>query len=259
MMGDRKDRVAVVTGAANGIGKACARRLAAEGLVVAALDRERADGCVDGIVAAGGRALAYTCDITRPAAVKATIAAVAADLGGCDVLVNNAGRYDLTPHDSVTFETWRAIMALNVDGMFLVTQEAIPHMKARGWGRIINLVSNSFLIGPAGLSGYVASKAANLGYIRALASELGPLGITVNAVGPGPTVTKGTSAMFHDAEGRFDQAHFDSFWAEMIKGQAIPSIGIPEHAAAAVAFFASDDAAFITGQSLIVDGGAVRQ
>lgn len=258
-MSERAGRIAVVTGAAKGIGKACALRLAAEGLIIAAVDREEVAECVSEIAAAGGKARAYACDVTQPAEVTRTMERIVADLGGCDVLVNNAGRYDLTPHDSVSFETWRGIMALNVDGMFLFTQAAIPHMKSKGWGRIINLVSNSFLIGPAGLSGYVASKAANLGYVRALASELGQFGITVNAVGPGPTVTPGTSQMFYDAQGVFNQDQFDAFWAEMIKGQAIPKIGTPEHAAAAVAFFASDDASFITGQSLIVDGGAVRQ
>lgn len=258
-MSERAGRVAVITGATKGIGRACALRLAADGYCVAAVDREDPAPIVAEIVAEGGAAKAYICDITQPEQVTAIIGRVATDLGGCDVLVNNAGRYDLTPHDSVTFETWRAIMSLNVDGMFLVTQAVIPYMKAKGWGRIINLVSNSMLIGPAGLSGYVASKAANVGYVRALASELGQFGITVNGVGPGPTVTPGTSQMFYDAQGTFDQTQFDAFWAEMIKPQAVPRIGTPEHAAAAVAFFASDDAAFITGQSLIVDGGTVRQ
>lgn len=252
-------RIALVTGAANGIGRACALRLAAEGHVVAAIDREPPDASLAEIAAAGGQAHGYVCDLTQPDAITAVVTQIAADLGGIDILVNNAGRYDLTPHDSVTFEIWRAIMALNVDGMFLVTQAVIPHMKKKGWGRIINLVSNSVLIGPSGLSGYVASKAANLGYVRALASELGAFGITVNGVGPGPTVTPGTSQMFYDEAGNFNQASFDGFWAEMIKPQAIPRIATPEHAAAAVAFFASDDAEFITGQSLIVDGGTVRQ
>lgn len=252
-------RIALVTGAANGIGRACALRLAREGHAVALVDRDAPDASLAEIAEAGGQGRGYVCDLTQPDAIAATVAKVVADLGGVDILVNNAGRYDLTPHDTVTFETWRAIMSLNLDGMFLITQAVIPHMKAGGWGRIINLVSNSVLIGPSGLSGYVASKAANLGYVRALASELGAFGITVNGVGPGPTVTPGTSQMFYDEAGNFDQALFDGFWAEMIKPQAIPRIATPEHAAAAVAFFASDDAEFITGQSLIVDGGTVRQ
>lgn len=252
-------RIALVTGAANGIGRACALRLARTGHAVALVDRDAPDASLAEIAEAGGQARGYVCDLTQPDAIAATVAKVVADLGGVDILVNNAGRYDLTPHDTVTFETWRAIMSLNLDGMFLITQAVIPHMKAGGWGRIINLVSNSVLIGPPGLSGYVASKAANLGYVRALASELGAFGITVNGVGPGPTVTRGTSEMFYDEAGNFDQALFDGFWAEMIKPQAIPRIATPEHAAAAVAFFASDDAEFITGQSLIVDGGTVRQ
>ena len=257
-MNECAGRVAVVTGAAKGIGKACALRLASDGFAVAAVDRDSPQDCAEEIVAHGGTGRAYLCDLTRPDEISTTISRIVADLGGCDVLVNNAGRYDLTPHETATLETWRAIMSLNVDGMFLITQAAIPHMRAKGWGRIINLVSNSFFSGPPGLSGYVASKGANMGYIRALASELGPLGITVNGVGPGPTVTPGTSRMFYDEAGHFDQAHFDDFWAEMIKGQAIPKVATPEHAAAAISFFASDDAAFITGQVLIVDGGSVR-
>lgn len=257
-MNERTGRVAVVTGAAKGIGKACALRLAKDGHTIVAIDREEPTECVEEIIAAGGKAQAYVADLTQGDQIADTFAKIATEHGGCDILINNAGRYDFTPHDVITFETWRAMMSLNVDGMFLVTQSAIPQMKAKGWGRIVNLMSNSFFSGPAGLSAYVATKGANLGYVRALASEMGPLGITVNCVAPGPTVTHGTSQMFYDADGNFDQSQFDGFWAEMIKGQAIPEIATPDHAAAVVSFFVSDDARFVTGQTLVVDGGEIK-
>lgn len=255
---DNARRIAIVTGAAQGIGRACAERLARDGFAVAAVDRQSPDECVAAITGAGGTARGYRCDMTQPAAIAATFSAIAAELGNAWVLVNNAGRYDFTPHDSSTFEDWRKIMDLNLDGMYLATQQAIPQMKALGGGRIINLISNSIFFGVPGLSAYIASKAGSMGFVRAMATELGAFGITVNAVAPGPTITPGTSAAFHDAEGNFDQAGFDAMWEHMVSMQALPMRGLPEYAAAAVAFFASDDAQFITGQSFVVDGGNAK-
>jgi pyridoxal 4-dehydrogenase len=242
-------RTAVITGAAGGLGAAFARALAAEGHRIAIVDIKPGEAVAAGIVAAGGEARAYHADITDPAAVAAAVAAVEADFGAIDVLVNNAGIYTFTPHETVTFELWRKLMALNTDGMFLMTGAVIPGMKARGWGRIINIASNSCFIPPPGLSAYVASKSAVLGYMRSLAGELGRHGITVNAVAPGPTVTEQLMADFPD------QAAFEQFMAQFVETQAVKRLGQPADCAPAVCFFAGEAAGFITGQTLVVDGG----
>ena len=219
---------------------------------IAAVDLRSSAAVVSAIAAQGGDARDYICDITDPVAVEALVRRIDVEMGGIDVLVNNAGIYDFTPHETVTFETWRRIMSLNVDGMFLVTQAAIPGMKARKWGRIINIASNSCFIPPPGLTAYVASKTASMGYVRALAGELGQYGITVNAVAPGPTVTETMRAAF------LEDASFDSFMQGFLTNQAIKLVSLPEFSAPAVAFFASDGAAFVTGQTLVVDGGDAK-
>lgn len=245
-------RTAMITGAAGGLGAAYARRLAQDGFRVAIVDLKPADEIVTDIVALGGEARTYSCDIADPAQIAHLVASVSTDLGGVDVLVNNAGVYDFTPHETITFEQWRRIMSINLDGMFLLTQAVIPGMKAREWGRIINVASNSCFLPPAGLSAYVASKSASMGYMRSLANELGVFGITVNAVAPGPTVTGGTRSSFPD------DASFMEFMQRFLTNQAIKKISLPEFSAPAVSFFASDDASFITGQTLVVDGGDAK-
>jgi len=245
-------KTAVVTGGATGLGEAYARRLAEDGFRIAIVDVSAADEVVDGIAAAGGEARAYRCDLRDPAQIEETMAAIEADFGGCDVLVNNAGVYDFTPHETVDFALWRRMMSLNVDGMFLMTQAAIPRMKARGWGRIINIASNSCFIPPGGLTAYVASKSASIGYVRSLAGELGQYGITVNAVAPGPTVTGTTRGAFPDEES------FAGFMQSFVKDQAIKEVSYPEHSAPVVSFFASEGARFVTGQTLVVDGGNAK-
>ena len=252
-------RTAIVTGGAGGLGAAYARRLAADGFRVAIVDIKPADDAVEAIAQAGGDARFYVCDITVPAEVDRLLHRIETELGGADVLVNNAGRYEFTPTEAVTFELWRKIMALNVDGMFLMTQGVIPGMRRKGWGRIINVASNSAFIPPPGLSAYVASKSASIGYIRSLAGELGKDGITVNAVAPGPTVTETTRAAFNDeksADG--GQAAFDVFMNGFVETQAIKRVSIPDYSAPVVSFFASEDAAFVTGQTLVVDGGDAK-
>ena len=252
------DRVAVVTGSAGGIGAACAERLAQDGLVVAIVDIKAGKTTVERIAAIGGKARAYTCDVTNADQVAALTADVMRDFGGCDVLVNNAGRYEFTPTASVTFETWRKIMSLNLDGMFLTTQAFVPGMRRKRWGRIINIASNSCFSPPPGLTAYVASKSASIGYVRSLAGELGAEGITVNAVAPGPIVTEQLRASFYAGAPTEDPGAFDVFMATLVQQQAIPRAGVPNDVAKVVSFFASDASEFVTGQTLVIDGGLAK-
>jgi len=254
MTGNDKGRTAVVTGAAGGLGAAYAKRLAADGFKVAIVDIKRADNVVAEIEQAGGIARAYACDITDEDAVEKMAAAVAEEVGPCGVLVNNAGVYDFSPHEAMKMALWRKMMVLNVDAMVIVTQAFIPQMKAQGWGRIINIASNSCFIPPPGLTAYVASKSASIGYVKSLAGELGQYGITVNAVAPGPTVTETLRSGF-DALG--DEV-FEASMQGFVESQAVKAVGVPEFSAPAISFFASDDAAFISGQTLVVDGGAAK-
>ncbi len=245
-------RLTLVTGAAHGLGAAYAKRLAADGYRIAAVDILDAHDTVQAITQAGGEAQAFICDVAQPAAIDALFEQLAADMGTVDVLVNNAGIYTFTPHEQMTFETWRRIMSINLDGMLLLTQAALPGMKEKGWGRIINVASNSCFLAPPGLSAYVASKCASIGYVQSLSGEVGQYGITVNAVAPGPTVTKGTRADFPDEES------FMQFMAGFLEQQAIKKISLPEYSASVVSFFASDEAHFVTGQVLVVDGGFAK-
>lgn len=242
-------RTAIVTGASGGLGAAYAEGLAADGIQIAIVDIKPADAVVEAVEKAGGTARAYLCDITDPDAVNGTVKRIAAELGGIDVLVNNAGIYDFTPHETVDFALWRRMMALNVDGMFLMTQAVIPAMKEKGWGRIICVASNSCFLPPPGLSAYVATKSAVLGYVKSLSGELGQYGITVNAVAPGPTVTDQLKSGFPNDEA------FYGFMEGFVKEQAVKKVALPEYSTPVVSFLAGDGAAFVTGQTIVVDGG----
>lgn len=254
MNGNGKGRVAVVTGAAGGLGAAYATRLAADGFKVAIVDINPADAVVADIDRAGGIARGYVCDITDEAAVAEFARKVEADLGPCGVLVNNAGVYTFSPHEVMNMDLWRKMMLLNVDAMVIVTQAFIPQMKEQGWGRIINIASNSCFVPPPGLTAYVASKSASMGYVKSLSGELGQYGITVNAVAPGPTVTQTLRAGF----GEMGDDVFEATMQGFVETQAVKKVGIPEFSAPAVSFFASDDAGFISGQTLVVDGGVAK-
>ena len=245
-------RIAMVTGAANGLGAAYAKRLAADGFRIAVVDILPADETAQAIIAAGGEARSYLCDVAQAGQIDAMFGKVADEMGTVDALVNNAGIYTFTPHEQMNFETWRRIMSINLDGMLLLTQAALPAMKEKGWGRIINIASNSCFLAPPGLSAYVASKCASIGYVQSLSGEVGQYGVTVNAVAPGPTVTKGTRADFPD------EASFMQFMEGFLKDQAIKKISLPEYSASVVSFFASDEAHFVTGQVLVVDGGFAK-
>jgi NAD(P)-dependent dehydrogenase (short-subunit alcohol dehydrogenase family) len=249
-----RDKVAVITGAASGIGQAFARRLAEDGAHIVIADVASAEGTVALVRQAGREALACACDVASPDAVAALAAEVERRFGRCDILVNCAGVFPNQPFEQISFADWRRVLAINLDGLFLVTAALVPGMKARGWGRIVNMASSTLGTVVTGFTHYVASKGGIVGFTRALATELGPHGITVNAISPALTRTPG-------ALSRAPRAGFSSMEEELAAVaamQAIKRTELPDDLVGALSFLTSDDAAFITGQTVNVDGGRVR-
>jgi len=248
------DKVAVVTGAAQGIGAATARRLAGEGAAVAVVDlsEERSQAVADELVKAGGRAIGIGCDVTDAAAVEAMVARVVEELGGLHILVNNAG----ITRDNLLFkmppDEWTSVLTTNLTSMYLCCRAAQQHMVAAKYGRIVNLSSVSAL-GNRGQVNYAAAKAGVQGLTSTLAIELGQFNITVNAVGPGYVATAMTAATARRV-GAEPEQH------QQFVAQSIPlrRVAQPEEVASVIAFLASDDASYVSGQTLYVNGGGVR-
>ena len=249
-----KDKVAVITGAANGLGQAFARRLAEDGVHIAIADIATGDQTVKMVEQAGRQALACHCDVTSQASVAAMAAEVKKKFGRCDIVVNCAGIFPQRAFDDMTFEDWRKILSTNLDSVFLVTSAFVPGMKQRGWGRVVSMSSSTVGSVVTGFVHYVTSKAGIIGFTRALASELGPHGITVNAIAPGLTKTPGAMAR----KPRAGIASMDEEFMQVAQMQAIKRPEVPDDLVGTVSYLTSDDAAFITGQTLNVDGGRVR-
>jgi len=239
-MGKLDGRVAIVTGGAQGIGKAIVDKLAEEGATVVVAD-VNGDGAQQAAPESG---FGMRVDVSQEAEVNRMVDETMSRFGKLDVLVNNAAIVPFTAWDDVSFEEWRRIMSVNLDGMFLATNAAEAPMRDAGYGRIVNVASNVVLAGTPNLAHYVASKGGIVAFTRAHAREVGKYGITVNAIAPGLTETEGVLASRH-AEA------FDF----VVMLQCIPRRGVAADIAPAAAFLASEEAAWVTGQLLVVDGG----
>ena len=246
-----KNKTVVVTGGGGGIGGATCQRMAQEGAKVAVFDMnlEAAQKVADAITAAGGHAAAYKCDITDRAAVDAAVAATEAQLGPIDVLVNNAGWDVFKPFTKTTPDQWERLIAINLTGALHMHHAVLPGMAARKSGRIVNISSDAARVGSSGEAVYAACKGGLVAFSKTIAREHARHGITVNVVCPGPTDT----ALFADyKEGAGNPEKLMEAFTRAIP---LGRIGQPQDLPGAIVFFASDDAAFITGQVLSVSGG----
>jgi len=244
-------RVILVTGASRGIGKACALGLARRGFDVVVNDIERQRAMLDEtkreIEALGRKSVAFIADVSSKAEVQAMVAGAIEAFGQVDALLNNAGILIPGLVETLDEAVWERVMDVNAKGTFLVTQALLPHMRARGYGRIVNIASIGGKHGAPEQAHYSASKAAIMGFTRVLAQEVGKFGITANCVCPGIIYTDMGRTNLDDP----------AVQAQWVKITALGRVGQPEDVVGAVCFFASDDAAFITGQTLNVCGGIV--
>ncbi|SEB24751.1 SDR family NAD(P)-dependent oxidoreductase [Variovorax sp. YR216] len=241
-----KDRVAIVTGSARGIGAETARMLAQEGMavVITDLDRDAAQETVQGIVAQGGRAIATACDVRSEAQVRAMVEAGREAFGRIDVLVNNAGLVKDRTLLKMDEADWDLVLDVTLKGAFHCCRAAIPHMQERKWGRIVNITSRA-LFGNPGQANYSSAKAGLVGFTRALSFEQAKNGITVNAIAPGYIETEYIKSL----------PNYDTIKANVMAKNQVTFPGQTSDIAGAVAFMASEHARYITGTTLFVTGG----
>ncbi|HYP62260.1 MAG TPA: SDR family NAD(P)-dependent oxidoreductase [Acidocella sp.] len=244
-------RVALVTGAAAGIGKACAVRLAREGKAVGVLDLNL-EGCqavVDEITAAGGKAIALQASIVDRAQMSAAVDKLRAAFGPVTIIVNNAGISNFIPFEELTDSDWDRMFEVNTKGTFVVTQICLPDMKAAKWGRVINISSSSAQTGSIEQVHYSASKGAVVSMTRSLAQALGPYGITVNNIPPG--------AVMQTIMSEANKHRFQIPMEQLVKIIPVGRTGVPDDIANACAWLASEDSSYVSGQTIGVNGGRV--
>jgi NAD(P)-dependent dehydrogenase (short-subunit alcohol dehydrogenase family) len=249
-MGRLSGKVAIVTGAAQSIGVAYAKGLAAAGAKVSIADLETADGVVRQIREAGGEAMSQICDVSDPKAVAKLIRSTDEAFGGVHILVNNAALAARLVHktiDELSSEEWDRVFAVNVRGTFECVKAALPVMRRQGYGKVINISSGTVFKGTTYMLHYVATKGAIIAMTRSMANELGKDGIRVNAIAPGLTSTDYMKSRNDIAD----------YLVTMAKSRAIQREEVPEDLVGACLFFASPESDFISGQTLVVDGGQV--
>ena len=244
---DLEGRVALVTGAGGGLGAGICSALASAGAAVGAVDvaREKAERVAGDLSRAGARCVAFEADVSDRSSVQHAAERVAHELGGVDVLINNATIYPRRAWTEIQEEEWDRVMAVNLKGYFLCARAVYPYMKGKGRGNIVNVASITFSIGWPLLMDYVASKGGVVGFTRTLAREVGPDNINVNAIAPGAFPT--------DAERIHPDQEGYNRW--VLEQQSIKRRGTPEDIGNLVAFLSSDASSFITGQTIEIDGG----
>ena len=244
-------KVAIITGAAQGIGAAFAEALAGAGAAVLLADLADAGPVAAAIRATGGRALAVRADVTDGASVAAMVASANSEFGAAHILVNNAahGRVGRMKRvTDITSEDWHRLMAINVGGVFECVRAVVPTMRDQGYGKIINLASAIFWTGPEQMAHYVASKGAVIGFTRAIAKELGEFGIRANCLAPGLTLSPGVLA---------DPVLSGPAAAAQRRARALGRDQYPSDLLGALLYLAGPDSDFVTGQTVVVDGGGV--
>lgn len=256
MGGRLAGRATIVTGAAQGIGATYARALAAEGARLMLCDLQSAEPVAREIEAAGGEAAACVADVTDPRAVAEMVRETERRYGGVQVLVNNAalfGTLKLQPFMDISSEEWDRVMAVNTRGPFECTKAVVPAMRRQGYGKIVNIASGTLFKGSTHLMHYVASKGAVVAMTRVMARELGEDKICVNCIAPGLTLSENVQRMYGTKPGEYGATHSSA----TVNSRCFKREEVPEDIAGALVFFASGESDFITGQTLLVDGGSV--
>jgi NAD(P)-dependent dehydrogenase (short-subunit alcohol dehydrogenase family) len=248
--GRQAGRVAIITGAAQGLGRAFTAALAAEGasVVLADINESALAATSEALNTAGARVESLVVDVSRPEDIQRMVAKALDRFGGVDILVNNAGLFPIQSLEAMSLDEWRAVVAVNLDAVFLGIRAVIAPMKAAGYGRIINITSGTVFHGTPGMSHYVASKAGVIGLTRSAASELGAHGITVNAIAPSLTLTESIKS----------DPRMLAFAEKRIPTRAVARHAVPEDLVPALLFLAAPEADFMTGQTLSVSGGEIK-